>query len=80
MSGRMTAQPAADELHLARSTVVLDLRFGRIPGGFQLVPGGRWLVDEEVYRAWRLLSVAQLSAGTASSRGRPVEGRAEPQD
>ncbi|MGY4642818.1 helix-turn-helix domain-containing protein [Cellulomonas sp. URHB0016] len=53
MTGTITAQQAADELHLARSTVIDYLRTGRIPGGFQPVEGGRWLVDEDVYRAWR---------------------------
>ena len=49
----LSAEQVADDLHLTRTTVTDYLRSGRIPGGFQPVAGGRWLVDEEAYRAWR---------------------------
>jgi len=53
MTGTMTTQQVADELKLTRTTITNYLRTGQIPGGFQPVPGGRWLVDEDTYRAWR---------------------------
>ena len=49
----LTASEVAADLALTRTTVTDYLRAGRIPGGFQPVAGGRWLVDEDTYRAWR---------------------------
>jgi predicted site-specific integrase-resolvase len=49
----LTAADVSADLHLSRATTTDYLRDGRIPGGFQPVPGGRWLVDEDTYRAWR---------------------------
>ena len=49
----LPASTIAAELFLTRSTTVEYLRTGRIPGGFQPVEGGRWLVDEAVFRAWQ---------------------------
>lgn len=49
----LTAAQVADDLSLTRTTVTDYLRTGRIPGGFQPVENGRWLVDEDTYRAWR---------------------------
>ena len=49
----LTAAQVADDLSLTRTTVTDYLRAGRIPGGFQPVAGGRWLVDEATYTAWR---------------------------
>jgi len=51
--GALTAADVATDLSLTRTTVTDYLRAGRIPGGFQPVAGGRWLVDEDVYQAWR---------------------------
>lgn len=49
----MTAAEVAADLRLTRDTVTAYLRTGEIPGGFQPVPRGRWLVDADVYAAWR---------------------------
>jgi len=49
----LSASAVAEELHLSRATTVDYLRAGRIPGGYQPVEGGRWLVDETVFRAWQ---------------------------
>jgi hypothetical protein len=56
----LTAAEVAAELHLSQTTTTDYLRTGRIPGGFQPVPGGRWLVDEATYRAWRAERVAAV--------------------
>lgn len=53
MTATLTAADVATDLHLSRSTTVDYLRSGRIPGGFQPVAGGRWLVDAATYRQWR---------------------------
>lgn len=52
MPANLTAAQIGDELHLSRTTTTDYLRTGRIPGGFQPIEGGRWLVDEDTFRAW----------------------------
>ena len=56
----LTAAEVADDLHLTRDVLVDYLRTGRVPGGWQPVDGGRWLVDEDTYRAWRAERAAQV--------------------
>lgn len=53
LSPSIPASQVAADLDLSRGVVVDYLRTGRIPGGFQPIPGGRWLVDQDVYLAWR---------------------------
>lgn len=74
----LTAGQVADELHLSRTTATDYLRTGRIPGGWQPVPGGRWLVDEDVYRAWRAerrASVDPHRIEPRSARSKAAQGR-----
>lgn len=49
----LTAADVAADLHYTRATVTAYLASGRIPGGFQPVDGGRWLVDAATYEAWK---------------------------
>ena len=56
----LTAAEVALDMHLTQATTTDYLRAGRIPGGFQPVPGGRWLVDEDIYRAWRAERIAAI--------------------
>lgn len=56
----LTAADVAADLHVSRDTVTGYLATGRIPGGFQPVPGGRWLVDSDTYLAWREQRIAAV--------------------
>jgi hypothetical protein len=49
----LTAAQVAADLDLSRATTTDYLRTGRIPGGFQPVEGGRWLVDAGTYQEWK---------------------------
>jgi len=53
MSATLTAADVADDLHVSRDTAVEYIRTQVIPGGFQAVTGGKWLVDAETYAAWK---------------------------
>lgn len=53
VASTLTVADVADDLRLARSTAADYLRTGRIPGGFQAVERGRWLVDAAAYGAWK---------------------------
>ena len=68
----------AAELGLARSTVVLYLRTGEIRGGFQVVPGGKWCIDEELYRQWKAERLAAADPNRIeprSARSRAAQSR-----
>lgn len=60
MTATLTAADVAADLHLSRDTVVDRLRAQAIPGGFQPMPGGRWLVDAATYQAWRAERMAAV--------------------
>jgi len=53
MTTDLTARQVAEELHLSQYTTTAYLREGRIPGGYQVVEGGRWLVHEPTFRQWQ---------------------------
>lgn len=74
----LTAAEVAADLHLSRDTVTLYLGTGRIPGGFQPVAGGRWLVDADTYAAWkdeRQQAVDPNRIEPRSARSRAAQGR-----
>ena len=74
----LDADQVAADLHLTRETVTNYLRSGRIPGGFQPVVGGRWLVDEAVYDAWRMERRAAVDPHRIeprSARSKAAQGR-----
>lgn len=74
----MTAAEVASELRLARSTVTGYLRTGEIRGGYQTVPGGRWLVDEDAFRAWQVARRAAVDPHRIeprSSRSKAAQNR-----
>lgn len=60
MDAALTVNEIGDDLRLTPATVTNYLRTGRIPGGFQPVENGRWLVDEATYRAWRAERLAAV--------------------
>ncbi|WP_432457950.1 hypothetical protein [Cellulomonas iranensis] len=68
----------AADLGLARSTVILYLRAGEIRGGFQVVPGGKWCIDEGLYRQWKADRVAEFDPHRIeprSARSRAAQSR-----
>ncbi len=74
----LTLAEVAADLHLSRDTTAAYLRAGQIPGGFQPVPGGRWLVDEATYRAWRAARMAAVDPNRIeprSARSRAAQSR-----
>lgn len=60
MNATLAVPDLATDLHLSSETVTAYLRAGRIPGGFQPVPGGRWLVDAATYEQWKTERIAAV--------------------
>ena len=59
----MTTLSVADlaaDLHLSKAVVTDYLRTGRIPGGFQPVQNGRWLIDATTYQQWKTERIAAV--------------------
>lgn len=48
----LTIAAIASDLNLSPEAVRGYVRTGAIPGGFQPVPHGRWLVDSDAYAEW----------------------------
>jgi hypothetical protein len=69
----LTPAQIAAELHLATETVVAYLKTGRIAGGFQIVPGGVWRVEEDAFRTW----LRERSAPVDANRIEPRSERAK---
>lgn len=74
----LSVHDVAADLHLSKVTVTDYLRTGRIPGGFQPVPGGRWLIDTETYQQWkddRMAAVDPHRIEPRSARSRAAQSR-----
>jgi len=74
----LTVAEVVADLHLSRDTVTAYLGTGRIPGGFQPIPGGRWLIDADAYDAWlesRRAAVDPHRIEPRSPRSRAAQGR-----
>ena len=77
----LTAAQVAEELHLSQYTTTAYLRTGRIPGGYQVVAGGKWLVHEQTFRAWqqeRRAAVDPHRIAPRSARSRAAQSRRRP--
>lgn len=74
----LTAADVASDLHVARYTAAGYLRDGVIPGSYQAVPNGRWLVDGDDYEAWkrsRKAAVDPHRIAPRSARSRAAQSR-----
>lgn len=74
----LTVIEVAAELHLSRSMTTAYLRTGEIAGGYQVVPRGRWLVDEATFRRWqaeRRATVDSHRIAPRSARSRAAQSR-----
>jgi hypothetical protein len=78
MTADLSASEVAADLHLSQYTTTAYLREGRIPGGYQPVPRGRWLVDRAVYEQWksdRRAAVDPFRIAPRSARSRAAQSR-----
>lgn len=74
----LTVADVAAELHLSRSMTTGYLRTGEIAGGYQVVPRGQWLVDEDTFRRWqaeRRAAVDPHRIAPRSARSRAAQNR-----
>ncbi len=78
MSATLSVADVATDLHLSKTVVTAYLRAGRIPGGFQPVENGRWLIDTAAYEQWkteRMAAVDPHRIEPRSARSRAAQSR-----
>lgn len=76
----LTPRDIAADLNVSVYTATEHVRTGAIPGGFQIVTGGAWRIDEPTYRAWVAERVAEadpnrIAARSARSKAAQSRGR-----